>query len=69
MTASTAKKKIVVIGSSNTDMVIRAPQIPRPGETMLGGGVFMAPGGQGHNQAVGAAQGGGEADIIPMIRE
>ena len=67
MTASTAKKKIVVIGSSNTDMVIRTPQIPRPGETVLGGGFFMAPGGKGANQAVAAARAGGDVHFIARV--
>ena len=34
-------KRIVVIGSSNTDMVIRTKNLPRPGETVLGGTFFM----------------------------
>jgi len=38
--------KIVVVGSSNTDMIIRVPRIPRPGETILGGTFSMAAGGK-----------------------
>jgi len=60
-------KKIVVIGSSNTDMVIRTPAIPRPGETVLGGEFFMAPGGKGANQAVAAARAGGEVHFIARV--
>jgi ribokinase len=60
-------KKIVVIGSSNTDMVVRTPAIPRPGETVLGGEFFMAPGGKGANQAVAAARAGGEVHFIARI--
>jgi ribokinase len=60
-------KKIVVIGSSNTDMVVRTPAIPRPGETVLGGEFFMAPGGKGANQAVAAARAGGEVYFIARI--
>ena len=37
--------KITVIGSSNTDMVIKASKLPAPGETILGGDFFMNPGG------------------------
>lgn len=44
--------KIVVIGSSNTDMVVRSERLPRPGESVLGGGFMMAGGGKGANQAV-----------------
>ena len=67
MTASVTKKKIVVIGSSNTDMVIRTPRIPRPGETVLGGEFFMAPGGKGANQAVAAARAGGEVHFVARV--
>ena len=48
--------KIIVIGSSNTDMVIKTAKIPAPGETILGGNFFMNPGGKGANQAVAAAR-------------
>ena len=39
--------KVVVIGSSNTDMVVSTDKAPAPGETVLGSGFFMAPGGKG----------------------
>jgi ribokinase len=55
---------IVVIGSSNTDMVIHTDHIPKPGETILGGKFFMNPGGKGANQAVAAARLGGEVIFI-----
>ena len=48
--------KIVVVGSSNTDMVVKASRIPAPGETVLGGDFMMAAGGKGANQAVAAAR-------------
>ena len=35
---------ILVVGSSNTDMVIKTNHLPRPGETVLGGTFFMNPG-------------------------
>ncbi len=47
---------IVVVGSSNTDLVVRAPRLPRPGETLLGGEFLQAAGGKGANQAVAAAR-------------
>ena len=50
------RKNIVVVGSSNTDMVIKAEHLPAPGETILGGEFFMNPGGKGANQAVAAAR-------------
>lgn len=48
--------KIVVIGSSNTDMVVRSETLPRPGESVLGGDFMMAGGGKGANQAIAVAR-------------
>jgi len=53
------KPSILVIGSSNTDMVIKTGHLPQPGETILSGNFFMNAGGKGANQAVGAARLGG----------
>ena len=50
------KQQIVVIGSSNTDLIVKAPRIPKPGETVLGGRFIKAAGGKGANQAVAAAR-------------
>lgn len=47
---------ILVVGSSNTDMVVKTNHLPRPGETVLGGTFFMNPGGKGANQAVAVAR-------------
>jgi ribokinase len=60
-------KHIVVIGSSNTDMIIRVPRIPAPGETILGGEFFTAAGGKGANQAVGAARAGGRVKLVARV--
>ena len=49
-------KKIVVLGSTNTDMVIRGRKIPVPGETVSNGIFMMNPGGKGANQAVAVAR-------------
>ena len=57
-------KKIVVVGSCNTDMVIKADRLPIPGETILGGTFFMNPGGKGANQAVAASRMGGNVTLI-----
>jgi ribokinase len=57
----------VVIGSSNTDMIIRVARIPRPGETLLGGVYLTAAGGKGANQAVGAARAGGKVAFIARV--
>jgi ribokinase len=58
---------LVVIGSSNTDMVIKSPRIPVRGETILGGTFFMNAGGKGANQAVAAARLGGHVSFIAKV--
>jgi ribokinase len=60
-------KKVVVVGSSNTDMIIRVTHIPRPGETILGGEFSMAPGGKGANQAVAAVRAGGRVTFVARV--
>lgn len=60
----TSRQQILVVGSSNTDMVIKAAHLPRPGETILGGTFFMNPGGKGANQAVAIARLGGSVTFI-----
>lgn len=57
-------KNIVVIGSSNTDMVVKTSHIPIGGETVLGGDFFMNAGGKGANQAVAAARYGNRVVFI-----
>lgn len=57
-------KNIIVIGSCNTDMVIKADRLPVPGETVMGGSFMMNPGGKGANQAVAAARLKGNVHFI-----
>jgi ribokinase len=59
--------KLVVIGSSNTDMILQVPRIPLPGETILGGQFQTAPGGKGANQAVAAARAGAEVSLLACV--
>lgn len=59
-----SRHNILVVGSSNTDMVIKAGHLPRPGETILGGTFFMNPGGKGANQAVAIARLGASVTFI-----
>jgi ribokinase len=54
-----AKPHILIVGSSNTDMVVFCDRLPHPGETVLGGQFHMFGGGKGANQAVAAARAGG----------
>lgn len=63
-TTQSIRQQILVVGSSNTDMVIKAAHLPRPGETILGGTFFMNPGGKGANQAVAIARLGGPVTFI-----
>ena len=62
-----ARKTILVVGSSNTDMIIKLDRLPRPGETLLGGEFITAAGGKGDNQAVGAARAGGRVTLIARV--
>ena len=57
-------KRLLVIGSSNTDMVVKIKTLPRPGETVIGGAFLMNAGGKGANQAVATARLGGDVAFI-----
>jgi len=59
--------RVLVVGSSNTDMVARAERIPAPGETVLGGGFVRTAGGKGANQAVAAARLGADVDFVARV--
>ncbi len=61
------KHSIVVVGSSNTDMIVKTDRIPRPGETVIGGVFSQAPGGKGANQAVAAARAGGHVAFVGRV--
>jgi ribokinase len=61
------KPPVLVIGSSNTDLIVKAERIPRPGETILGGEFASAGGGKGANQAVAAARAGGAVTFIARV--
>jgi ribokinase len=58
---------IFVIGSTNTDMVVKTDRFPLPGETKLGGTFFMHAGGKGANQAVAAARLGGRVTLVTKL--
>ncbi|WP_025763993.1 ribokinase [Dyadobacter tibetensis] len=61
------RKKILVIGSSNTDMVVQTSHFPKPGQTVLGGKFMMNAGGKGANQAVAAARLDGLVRLIAKL--
>ena len=60
-------KKIIVIGSSNIDMVVKTSHLPVPGETILGGEFFMNQGGKGANQAVAVKRLGGNLIFVAKL--
>ena len=59
--------RIVIVGSSGTDMIIKLDRIPRPGETLLGGEFHITGGGKGANQAVSAARAGGNVAFVARL--
>ena len=61
------KPKIIVVGSSNTDMVVKTSHLPGPGETVIGGEFITAAGGKGANQAVAAARAGGDVYFVAKV--
>lgn len=61
------KPRILVIGSSNTDMVVSVEKFPAPGETLLGRKFLMNPGGKGANQAVAAARLGADVTFVTKV--
>lgn len=61
------KKRIVVVGSCNTDLVIRTPRLPLPGETIIGHDFIINQGGKGANQAVAVKRLGGQTAFIARL--
>lgn len=59
--------RVTVIGSLNMDLVVRAPRLPHPGETLRGHGFALNPGGKGANQAVAAARLGARVAMIGRV--
>jgi ribokinase len=58
---------LIVVGSSNTDLIVRAEHLPAPGETVLGGEFITAAGGKGANQAVAAARCGARVAFVARV--
>jgi ribokinase len=63
-TRSSSPPRIIVVGSSNTDLVLSCAHLPKPGETLLGGEFQRFHGGKGANQAVAAARAGARVTFI-----
>ncbi len=62
-----SKSKVVVVGSINMDLVVRAPRFALPGETILGNAFYTVPGGKGANQAVAARRIGADVSIVGRV--
>jgi ribokinase len=58
---------VIVVGSVNVDLVVRAPRLPAPGETVTGGQFSRHPGGKGGNQAVAAARLGARVAMVGAV--
>ena len=58
---------ILVVGSLNTDLVVRTPRFPQPGETISGEDLQVIPGGKGANQAVAASRMGSEVSMLGRV--
>jgi len=61
------KPKVLVVGSSNTDLIVQSKRLPTAGQTVIGGALTRAPGGKGANQAVAAARAGADVHFIGKV--
>jgi ribokinase len=59
--------RVIVLGSSNVDLVVRSDRLPAPGETVLGHEFLRTPGGKGANQAVAAARAGASVAFVGAV--
>lgn len=69
MTGSGARPGIVVVGSANADLLLRVPDLPRAGDTVLARSLVWLPGGKGANQAAAAARLGGAVSLVAAVGE
>ncbi len=65
--ATSRRIAVLVVGGANFDYEIRAPALPRPGETVVGETLLEAPGGKGANQAVAAARLGAATAFVGRV--
>jgi ribokinase len=62
-----SEQAVVVVGSVNVDLSLTVPCLPRPGETVSGGGLIRSGGGKGGNQAVAASRLGAQVWLIAEV--
>jgi ribokinase len=67
MSKETKQGSVLIMGSINTDLVVRSPHLPRPGETISGHEFSQISGGKGANQAVAAARIGGRVAMAGCV--
>lgn len=65
--SATLAARVAVLGIFAADLVFRAERMPDVGETLLGRGFSLGPGGKGSNQAVAAARAGGDVGLITRL--
>ncbi|TAK22889.1 MAG: ribokinase [Chloroflexota bacterium] len=65
--SGTQRPRIAVFGSVNTDLIVFAPRIPAPGQTVHGNDLLVSGGGKGANQAVAAARLGAHVSMIACV--
>ena len=58
---------ILIFGSINVDLIVPVPNLPQPGETVLGGDYALLPGGKGANQALAARRAGCEVVLAGAV--
>ena len=58
---------IVILGIFVADLAFKAPRLPVMGETILGKGFAIGPGGKGSNQSIAAARAGGDVALITRV--
>jgi ribokinase len=59
--------RIIVVGSVNSDVTVKVPELPRPGETVVGGTLEISDGGKGANAAVAAARLGVRTHLVALV--
>lgn len=59
--------EVLIVGSINVDLVVRAAQLPAPGQTVTGGVFARHQGGKGANQAVAAARAGATVTMVGAV--